>query len=405
MKNIKEKNPTVEITTETEHINISKLWNDNTFMCRFPLNIDLDFLDNLTFPEAFSAIIHNDLNQIEFIFGPLKNKEPIIGRNFQFNYKSKTFEIIYEKSSDRLITIAKSFREVEESDESRYRNLRAFRDFFKDEKSEAMERFFSDREPISFFIRGDLTVISDYFDFAKCLNFYMSFYDRKSPKIYIHKEKLESESYSEFCHTENDEFPSHINSVKIEPVLLDLFQIASETKNMRLKYIFYYQVLEYCSYYYLNEGLKRKLNNIVKNPDIINNSNHYSQLLIEEFKDHFKANNDKQKLEKLITENCEYSDLKNDILINAKYFSTDLKFDGGFKITALFTNEGQVENPPKDIMKSIIDRVDKIRNVLVHIRESRENKVILPTQKNNNLLIPYLFLLKRLSEVIAIKND
>jgi hypothetical protein len=405
MDKLIDKNPTVEINTETEHINISKLWNDDTFMCRFPKSVDLKFLNELTFPEEFSAIIHNDSNEIEFIFAPLKSDDNIIGRKFDFNYKSKTFEISYEKSTDRLKTISKSFRETEESDESRYRNLRPFRDFLREDKSPSMKRFFQGRELISFFVKGDLSVIKDSFDFAKCLNFYMSFYDRKSPSIYIHKEKLESESYSEFCHSVNNEFPSHINSVKVEPVLLDLFHIASETKNTRLKYIFYYQVLEYCSYYYLNEGLKRKLNNIVKNPDIINNSNYYSQLLIEEFKDHFKANNDKQKLEKLITENCNYHDIRNDIIINTEYFSKDLKFDGGFKIPALFNDASQAKNPPKDIMKSIIDRVDKIRNVLVHIRESRENKVILPTPKNNNMLIPYLFLLRRLSEIVAIKND
>lgn len=170
-----------------------------------------------------------------------------------------------------------------------------------------------------------------------------------------------------------------------------------------MKYIFYYQVLEYCSYYYLNEDLKRKLNNVVKNPDIINNSDYYSKILVEEFKNYFKANDDRQKLEKLIKGYCSYSDIKNEIIANAEYFSKDLEFEGGFKLDALINSEKEAKNPHKDILKSIVERVDKIRNVLVHIRESRENKVILPTKKNNHLLIPYLFLVRRLAETISIK--
>jgi hypothetical protein len=164
-------------------------------------------------------------------------------------------------------------------------------------------------------------------------------------------------------------------------------------------------VLEYCSYYYLNEGLQRKLNNLVKNPDIINNSNHYSKVLVEEFKNYFKANDDKQKLEKLVNDHVDYKDIENEIISNHEYFSKDLVFDGGFKISALINNEKEALNPHKDILKSIIDRIDKIRNVLVHIRESRENKVILPTKRNNHLLIPYLFLTRRLAETIAIKYN
>lgn len=405
MTEFKKLNPTVEIVTETEHINITGLWNDSSLMCRFPKETNLDILNSIILPEEFSAIIHNADNCIEFIFGPLHPEDSIINRKFEFNYNNENFELSYESPTLVLETIAKGFRPNEESTDTRYRNLRPFKDFYREDKTPGMEKFFKDRVPISFFIKGNIDKIDNYTEFAKHLNFYMKFYHRRSPAILIFSEKQEKDEFNEYCHTIENGFPEHINSIQIEPVILDLFHIATETPNIRMKYIFYYQVLEYCSYYYLNEDLKRKLNNVVKNPDIINNSNHYSKILVEEFKNYFKANDDRQKLEKLINNYVSYSDIQEEIIANYEYFSTDLEFEGGFKITALIKGEEDAKDPHKDILKSIVDRVDKIRNVLVHIRESRENKVILPTRKNNHLLIPYLFLVRRIAETIAIKYE
>ena len=405
MKNFKKNNPAIEIVKETDHVNILNMWNDDTFMCRFDKNEDLSSFENILLPEQFSAIQHLKENKFEFIYGPIQDSEAVIGRKFEITYNSETFNAYFDTPSDILKKIAVGFREVKEASETRYRNLRLFRSFYKSDKKPTEEAFFSKRVPISFYLEGNLDQIVNYEEFTKTINFYMRFYDRKSPTILTHLPIHDQEKYEEFCHFKSTGFPEHINTVNIEPVLLNLFQIALETANIRMKYIFYYQVLEYCSYYYLNEGLKRSLNNIVKNPDIINNSNEYSKILVEEFKNYFKTNDDRQKLEKLVCDYCSYSDIKNEVLANHEYFSKDLEFDGGFIINAIINNEKEAKNPPKDILKSMIDRIDKIRNVLVHIRESRENKVILPTEKNNKLLIPYLFLIRRIAESIAIKYE
>jgi hypothetical protein len=405
MKKFKENNPAIKISTETEHVNIEGLWNDATFMCRFSKSEDISKLNDIILPEALSAIIDLKENHVEYIFAPLHEKDALIGRKYEFNYNSETFELSFETPSKTLELLAKGFRPNEDASDTRYRNLRLFKDFYRDDKTPGMERFFKNRVPVSYVVRGNLDLITDQLDFAKTVNFYNRYYDRNSPSILIFSENNPDEDFVEYCHNEANGFPKHINSVNVEPVILDLFQIASETKNVRLKYIFYYQVLEYCSYYYLNEGLQRKLNNLVKNPDIINNSNHYSKVLVEEFKNYFKANDDKQKMEKLVCDHVSYHELANEIIMNHDYFSKDIVFDGGFKISALINNENEAKNPHKDILKSIIDRIDKIRNVLVHIRESRENKVILPTKRNNHLLVPYLFLTRRLAEIVAIKYN
>lgn len=399
-------NKTIKKKEETDHINFETLWGDDTFMCRFEKTADFSPIENIELPNEFSAIYHKDKSCLEFIYSVIPKTETTTNRKFKFHFEGLEFEAYFDKPSESLNLLASGFRATGVPSDTNYRNLRMFYDFGKNNQSDGLKKFFNDKVPTSFFVSGDFSKIQfDFVRLAKHLNFYMRYFDRKTPVILIFNTDKEKEKFVLPCHTETKEYPETINARKVEPVILDLLQVASETNNIRLKYIFYYQILEYCSYYHLNEELKRRLNNIVKNPDVLNNSGHYSRQIIEEFKNYFKTNDDKQKLEKLILDYCEYDDIKLEIKCNSQYFSQEIVFDGGFKLPALIKNADEAENPSKDILKNIVDKIDKIRNVLVHIRESRENKVILPTKNNNHQLIPYLYLIRRISEIIAIKYE
>ena len=108
-------------------------------------------------------------------------------------------------------------------------------------------------------------------------------------------------------------------------------------------------------------------------------------------------------MSKLLTDFCEYEEIKPEILANAKCFVEDIKFDGGWIIKKLFNKEEDINNAPNGIIEIIRKNIDTIRNVLVHARESRENTVISPTPTNNIRLMPYLYLLRRIAETIVIK--
>lgn len=403
-----EHNKEIKKKEEADHINLENLWGDQTFICRFDKSIDFTPIENVELPIELSAFFHKESSILEFIYAPIPETDNVISRSFKFYYDGEEFEASFDRPSEALKLISASFRETDIKSETDYRNLRLFRDYYKpdDIQTEGMKKFFKGKTPISFFIKGNFSKIKNEFvGLSKHLNFYMKYFDRKTPIIVTFETDQTKETFALPCHSEEMKFPEIINCRKIEPVIIDLLKIANETANIRLKYIFYYQVLEYCSYYHLNEELKRKLNNVVKNPDVLNNSSHYSKQIIDEFKNYFKANDDRQKLEKLILDYCDYNDIKLEVKSNHKYFSQDVLFDGGFKIDALIKNEDEAENPSKEILKSIIDKIDKIRNVLVHIRESRENKVILPTKRNNHQLIPYLYLIRRIAEIIAMKYE
>jgi hypothetical protein len=407
LEKLKKNNPSISYIEETEHINIENLWDDKTFMCRFEKSVDFKLFEKIFFPRELAAIYHEEENKLEIIFSPLDKNLEIITRIFEFYFNNEAFKCKFDEPSEIFNIIANGFREVDNSSDTDYRFLRRFRDFYKqDQLPKFIQKHFENNIPINFFISGDFTKIkNDFVSLAKHLNFYMNYFDRESPTIIIFESDSEEIDYDVPCLTKENAFPELINFANFDPILLDLFQISRRTTNLRLQFIFYFQVLEYCAYYHLNDELKKKLTNIIKRPDILNNTNNYSKLLIEEFKDYFRQNDDSIKLEKLLLDFCKWEDIKLEIQIHREYFAKELEFEGGLKINSIINENETFETEPKGIIKNIKTNIEKIRNVLVHLRESRENKVILPTPKNNNLLIPYLHLIKRIAEKIAIQHE
>lgn len=420
----KNANTTVEIVEETEHINLSKLWGDKSFMCRFSKTTDFKPIEHIELPYELNAIFHKSEQKLEFIFAPLSDDHHFLKRNTKFYYKGIEFETEFSEPSEALKILSVGFRKLDSPNDSQYRNLEVFCDFFRtSDQNDQMKIFFEDKKPYSFFVKGDFKKIkNDFVPFCKHLNVYLRFFDRKAPTIAIVNNEPKSESFSIPCYTNKSSFPEQINGNSIDPVAIDLLQVAQETGSGRLKYLFYYQVLEYFAYYYLDEELKRKLSNLLKSPDLLHNSSIYTRTIIEELKDYSNHTSDKQKLTKLLSDYITVDDITNEIKCNIKNFTNDLEFDGHFKLSAIISdektfdkmfNDGKESKEKKkerlksrtDFIVSIADRLDNIRNVLVHIRESRENKVILPTRGNNRKLIPYIYLIRRIAETIAIKYE
>jgi len=383
---------------------LSNLWKDNTFICLIDKSVGFNFLNNIELHEELIAIYHKPDNKIEYIFTVIKEDDPIIKRAFDFNYLGVTFKCYFNSPTDILKLLSSGFREIDSKSDSDYRNLNVLRDYYlQDKLPNYIKKFFKGRKPYSFFVEGKFDKINwDYINLSKHLNFYMGFFDRKTPSIVILNKQEKLEEYNQPCLSQLSGFPGSINSTQINSIILDIILAANRTDSIRLKYIFYYQVLEYCSFYYLNEKLKKRLQKILKSPDISFNLTDYSKSIIDEFKDHFKQNNDSQKLELLISEFCDVNDISLEVKSNINYFCKEITFEGGFSVPPVLNCNDNLNNPPKNFIREIKTNIENIRNVLVHLRESRENKVILPTEKNDNLLMPYLHLIRRIAEQVSI---
>ncbi|HEY3526950.1 MAG TPA: hypothetical protein VGK47_12175, partial [Nitrososphaeraceae archaeon] len=411
----KKLNPNLTIVEETEHININNLWTDVTFMCRFEKAADFSLLKDIELPSELTALYHKSEQKLEFIFAPLSDSNKFLGRTTTIYYKGLELKTKFSEPTESLKLLAMGFRETDAPSESGYRNLRVFRDYYRtDLQNSQMKSYFKDKKPYSFYVEGDFKKIkNDFVPLCKHINIYLRFFDRKAPIIEIHNTEPKSEETKLPCHSNEKEFPTTISTNSIDPVALDLLQVAHESGNTRLKYLFYYQVLEYFAYYYLDEELKRKLTNILKSPDLLHDAGAYSRTIIEELKDYSNSTTDKHKLTKLISDYLTIEDVMLELKCNIKYFSNEIEFDGNFKLPPVIQDEKSLQKLSREtketrekkkerdrakseLTASIADRIERIRNVLVHIRESRENKVILPTRTNNRKLIPYMYLVRRI---------
>jgi hypothetical protein len=419
----KENNPSIEIIEDNEHINIKNPWSDNSFILQYSKDLDFSILTDIELPNELCAIFHKSSQILEFIYAPLLETLDYLSRRTIFLYKGIEFKTEFKESSKQLTFISKGFKEIDFPNESYYRNLGQFREYYSSEQQQMNNLFYSDKKPFSFFVSGDFKNIkNELIPFCMHLNFYMRYFDRDTPTIRIINTDFNVENYNIPCKTNIDQYPSIITANVIDQVALDLLQVASDAGDTRLRYLFYYQVLEYFAYYYLDEEVKRRLANLLKNPDILNNYNNYSKIIIEELKDYTTNTTDKQKFNKLIANYLTVEDIKDEVKCNLKYFTNDIEFDGHFVLPALINDEKifdkifietketkekrkEIERLRQELVNSIADRIERIRNVLVHIRESRESKVIYPTKNNNQKLLPYLYLVRRVSEIIALKYN
>jgi hypothetical protein len=379
-----EKYPKVVLEEHDDNkIHIKNLWNDDSFLLRFDNADDLTFLNDLFFPEELMATYSLTGGFMEVFAYPLEPEDDLVQRSFSFNYIGKEFKCSWKKPTEQFEKIASAFREEKEESKTSYRNLRQFRDFYKrEELPKFISKYFEGKEPFNFFIEGDFELIkNEILNFCKLLNFYMGYFDRETPAIQILQKSYKKEIFNLPCYSLQDRFPESLNATDIDTILLDIITVANNSNDNRLSFIFYYQILEYASYYYLKSDIKYRLMTLLKKPDISFKSEEYSKAIIEEFKNHFKNNDDKAKLDILISEHITLNDIKIELENNIEYFSKKIYFEGGFSIAPIMKNEiTGISQLPENTLKSIKDNIINIRNCLVHLGKTPK---IAPLSRSN----------------------
>ena len=125
---------------------------------------------------------------------------------------------------------------------------------------------------------------------------------------------------------------------------------------------------------------------------------------IEEIIDIFSdiSHTDESKMKKVLEEHCSPDVIWKEIEHDKGFFTADLSFDGGVEIKSLITHEVSKDTWRTMWTPKLFDHLTKIRNGLVHARERRETKCILPTKRNNRIIKRYLPIMERLAGQLAI---
>ena len=269
------------------------------------------------------------------------------------------------------------------------------------QKYKVREDFIVDRIPISFFVKGfDSFEEDEIIEVSKNLNFFMSHYDKGSPYILIHSAEIgKGESTKELQFLEK-EFPKKISTSKKDPILLDIAFAAHESTHIRLKFLYYYQILEYSAFYFLHGEVKQDILKIITSPTIHSKPDkHINDLMDIIIK--LKETED-LRLNRLIKNISPTQDIFKEMQLNISYFSKIQEFEGGFYIEPLMTEDMTLNDFSNKWYPRIPEQLRKIRNALVHSRETRLGLVIIPSKENDLKLKPWISVVRCIAEQVII---
>jgi len=398
-------NPHAEIVKRKQYFHVQKPWNDESvsFILRQEDKL-VEALNKLVLPPRFTAIYHLESKTIEYIYTVLDNDDPCCNREFKFVLSGKRYLCKYGESSKELLTLSKHFRRTGQQTLTGHRNLTILREYVesKSKKRLTFEEAFFDMKAVSFFVSGFKKFDeAEIIEVSKHLNFFMDYYDRNTATIVMHSPELESaEPFTQPQITEIT-FPETITAKRQDPFLLDLALTANATHPPRLRFIYYYQIIEYATFYYIDLKTRAELLKIINNPDIQANADLYIPKILEAINVGARQE-DETKLESVVRAACSLESLWKEMERNLSYFSTKQEFDGGFIIEPLIP-----ENCTRDFFcgnwnPKVIHTLRYIRNALVHGREKRSFSVITPTKRNDLLIRPWTSIVQSVAEQVMI---
>ena len=366
-------------------------------------------INNIAFRPRFDAIFHVDLNEVEFIFAYLKPDEGLdqsyMDRCFTFNFLGNTFECCFKEPSSRLFELAKRIRwlpSIPSIGGAIARQFRAFRDAQRlDSLPETAKEYFAKRVPRSFFVKTEKPLLDcDWEQLSRHINFHMQYYDRKTPIIEVRDEaKSEKIEASSALRLLADSFPTAMAAHEIDDFILQLIEVADRT-SPRFAFIYYYQVIEYAGFYFVDEKAKKEIRQFLTDPAMVMCPEDRVSELLAVLSD--LQHNDDAKMRRVIEDYCDPRIVWREIENDRIFFSNPVEFEGGYQLSALIADDTSVDTWRTMWMPRTFTLLTKIRNCLVHGRERRQSQVILPTPDNTKLIERYLPVIKRVAEQIAL---
>lgn len=404
LENFLSLNQSAKLEYEKERFLITHPWNDDavTFEIKVGDSLLIEALNNLLLPPSLSAIYHTDTLTLEFIFQIAQEDDPLWARKFDFIYNGITYLCRYGPSSGRLMHIARSSQLKQVLSSTDYRNLRMYKDYSDPAKvSPLAVKYFEKRKPMSFFLESIKVENTDQIlNLARHLNFYMFYFDRETPKIIVHRPE---DSVLDFNETSAETvFPDSIISSEVDTYLLDLWT-GAQTASSRLTFLYYYQMLEYAAFYFIEEQVKLKVEKILRQPNILSSLDTCLAQVVDEIVDYKLS--DEAKLNAVVKRTVNPDKIWAVIEQYRTDFAQPQQFDGGFEIEQFIKDDWTAQDFAIMWTPKLSDKLRQIRNALVHSRESRMGQVIAPTRANDARIMPWVKVVEEIACQVAIYKN
>jgi len=393
-----ENNPTssVHFDEDEEIYVIHKPWGDESLEIAIGENDEMiiSVLNDILLPERYSAIYHRQKRILEFaytVFPPSAGKD-IRDRRFNFIHKNVQRTCRFHRTSDELLHVARHIRPTEGGGSSGYRNMLGYSTFILHKEGQIklpdeMASVYNDAYPLSFFI-DDVDWDDDQIvDLVYHLNFYMLYYDRESPLIVVHAPADERRKPSPQTRFPFSSFPDTIKSNEIDRNLLEFWRASREGDPAR-RFIYNFQILEYCSFYMIEDEISRSILTLLSSPDAMSRAHDVAAQLFEAFG--ASKLQDAQKMDLLVKKTVNPEVVWRAIDQNRNALCRQTNFDGGFSAPPLISEKTSFDDFKTHWPNSFVSKLRSIRNALSHGREQRMTSVITPTARNMRALQPWV---------------
>lgn len=384
---------------DEKHFVLAEPWGDSSL--ELVINDEdaeiIDILNRIKLPERYSAIFHLNTNKLEVaytIFPKEKIQDDLRNREFRFQHKTNNIKCYYATSSHDLLHISKHCRPVGGSGRSGYRNLMPFNTYMliQDGDLEASDEYtslYKNGEPVSFWIDVNKWDEDEILDIIYHLNFFMSYFDRKSPNVLIHNPEQAGESHNEGGRYLNGGFPSHIQSRDINRHLLQLWQAGQQGDAAR-RYLYNYQIIEYSAFSIIDDEIYKNIRRMVSAPDCSYRATEVAYKVIDAINS--SKMHDSQKIDHIVAKTVDPTNLWKIIELNKNIFSKPQLFEGGFLSTGLIKDSWRQSDFENNWASVFSKSIRDIRNALSHGKEQKSSVVIAPTAANMRLLAPWVSL-------------
>ena len=384
------RNPEADVRAGGREPSVIRPWGEEAI--EIPLRSDdeelLGALNAVRLPPRFTAIWHEDTREFEVIYTVLKRENHLLERRFEFRHRGSCYHCGFGPSSPRLRAIARKARPSGSPSHSNFRNLQPFYRFEHTLEEHPNVDYVTNGEPTSFWIRGIDGYDDDRIgDLLRNLNFHMSYFDRHTPIILIHEESVASHRVNDLHRPNIASFPESLSGQDIDQHLLILWESAREGDPF-LRFIQYYQILEYAGFYHVKDKVRREIERAIVAPDAASRPNRVAQQILDAIS--ADRRQDEAKINEMIEECVDLQEMWNILDGSLVAFSEDVELDGGFILPALVSASTGYEDFAQSWNRQFPLALHRVRNALVHARESRQSTTIAPTTANHSRLSPWL---------------
>ena len=384
------RNPEAEVSAREREHSLVRPWGEEAV--EIPLRHDddelFDALNAVRLPPRFTAIWHEDTRELEVIFTVLEGEDDLLERSFKFLYRGTSYDCSFGPSSPRLRSIARRARPSLRVSASHFRNLQPFYRFEHMLEQHPEEDYVKNGRPTSFWIRGIDGYDDDSVgDLVRNLNFHMSYFDRHTPTILIHEDPGPSHKVDDLHAPRSGGFPKLLSGQDIDQHLLVLWESA-RSGDPFLRFIHYYQILEYVGFYHVTDKIRREIERAILASDALSRPDRVAQQVLDAMTTYSRG--DDTKINDMIVECVDLREMWDMLNGSLAIFSQEVELDGGFVLPALVNASISFEDFVQTWNKQFPQALHQVRNALVHARERRQSTTIAPTIANHSRLSPWL---------------